>query len=102
MGNPAAFGDVARRKNAGGQGDQATSIPGQKPRCEGMALEPKQVIEAAHFSPDTLEFIRLLQKYGVRYVIIGGEAVIFHGYARFTGDVDFFYSSDAENADRLF
>ena len=67
-----------------------------------MASEPKKLIEATHFSPDTLEFIRLLEKHGVRYVIVGGEAVIFHGHARFTGDVDFFYSVDAENAARLF
>ena len=67
-----------------------------------MASEPKKIIEAAHFSPDTLEFIRLLQFHNVRYVIVGGEAVIFHGHARFTGDVDFFYSTDDQNTDRLF
>jgi hypothetical protein len=67
-----------------------------------MAPQPKKVIEAAHFSPDTLEFIRLLQKHQVQYIIVGGEAVIFHGHARFTGDVDFFYSIDDENTDRLF
>jgi hypothetical protein len=67
-----------------------------------MASEPKKIIEAGHFSPDTLEFIRLLQLHGVRYVIVGGEAVIFHGHARFTGDVDFFYSTDEQNTDRLF
>jgi hypothetical protein len=67
-----------------------------------MATEPKQIIEASHFSPDTLDFIRLLGKHRVRYLIIGGEAVIFHGHARFTGDVDFFYSTDAENTVRLF
>lgn len=67
-----------------------------------MASQPKTLIDAAHFSPDTLEFIRLLQKHEVRHVIIGGEAVIFYGHARFTGDVDFFFSTDPENVDRLF
>jgi hypothetical protein len=67
-----------------------------------MASESKKLIEAGHFSADTVEFIRLLQKHGVRYVIVGGEAVIFYGHARFTGDVDFFYSCDPENAVRLF
>ena len=67
-----------------------------------MASSPEKRIEASHFSPDTLEFIRLLEKYGVRYLIVEGEAVIFHGYARFTGDVDFFYSLEAGNSERLF
>ena len=42
---------------------------------------PPQKIEAAHFSPDTREFLTLLHQHAVRYVIVGGEAVIFHGYA---------------------
>ena len=56
---------------------------------------PQERIESAHFSPDVREFIGLLHKHGVRYVIVGGEAVIYYGYARFTGDVDFFYLKEA-------
>jgi hypothetical protein len=67
-----------------------------------MASPEKRPLEAASFSADTLEFIRLLAKHSVRYVIVGGQAVIFHGYARFTGDVDFFYSNDPSNAESLF
>lgn len=67
-----------------------------------MASAEKRKIEAASFSADTLEFIRLLAKHSVRYIIVGGQAVIFHGYARFTGDVDFFYSTESSNADALF
>ena len=63
---------------------------------------PPQSIEAAHFSPDTREFIRLLDQHGVRYVIVGGEAVIYYGYARLTGDVDFFYDRDVANVRALF
>lgn len=59
-------------------------------------------IDAGHFSPDTRTFIALLHANGVRYLIVGGEAVILHGHARLTGDVDFFYANDAENVDRLF
>lgn len=47
-------------------------------------------MNASHFSPDTLEFLRLLALNKVQYVIVGGEAVIYYGYARLTGDVDFF------------
>ena len=31
-----------------------------------------------------------------------GEAVIFYGHVRLTGDVDFFYARDSENLGRLF
>lgn len=43
-----------------------------------------------------------LQRHRVRYVIVGGEAVIFHGYPRLTGDIDFFYENSAVNTRRLF
>ncbi len=46
-------------------------------------------IDETHFSKDIQEFIRLLHEHGVQFVVIGGEAVIFHGYPRYTGDVDF-------------
>lgn len=54
------------------------------------------------FSPDVQDFIELLAKYDVRYVIVGGEAVIYYGFARVTGDIDFFYESSKENASRLY
>lgn len=63
---------------------------------------PPVRVDARHFSPDTRAFIELLHAHGVRYLIVGGEAVIFHGRIRLTGDVDFFFANDAENADRLF
>ena len=45
------------------------------------------------FSQDTRDLIRLLAVHKVRYLIVGGMAVIYHGHARLTGDVDFFYES---------
>lgn len=59
-------------------------------------------IEAGHFSPDTVEFIRRLHQFRVKFVMVGGEAVIFHGHVRFTGDVDFFYENSRENSAALF
>ena len=59
-------------------------------------------MNAAQFSPDTWDFIRLLDRYEVEYVIVGGEAVIHYGYVRVTGDVDFFYGTSRENTERLF
>ena len=49
------------------------------------------MMKATHFSPDTLEFFSLLFQNQIRYLIVGGEAVIYHGFARLTGDVDIFY-----------
>ena len=54
------------------------------------------------FSPDIQEFIRLLSKYTVEYVIVGGEAVIYYGYGRLTGDIDFFYPANRNNVKKLY
>jgi hypothetical protein len=56
----------------------------------------------SYFSEDFLQFLSLLQRYQVRYLIVGGEAVIFYGHARLTGDIDIFYERSAENAAGLF
>lgn len=47
-------------------------------------------------------FIEILDQHDVAYLIVGGQAVIFHGHARLTGDVDFFFRPDPENSARLF
>jgi hypothetical protein len=39
-------------------------------------------MKASHFSKDTQEFFKALGKNKVKYVIVGGEAVIYYGYAR--------------------
>ena len=59
-------------------------------------------MKASHFSADIQDFLVLLYRHGVKYVIVGGEAVIYYGYARLTGDVDFFYERTEENVKRLF
>jgi hypothetical protein len=59
-------------------------------------------VKGEHFSPDVRELIELLATHGVRFLLIGGEAVIYHGYPRLTGDVGFWYEQTAENAARLF
>lgn len=47
---------------------------------------------------DFKEFIALLNAHGVRYVVVGGYAVAFHGYPRYTGDIDFFVEPTEENS----
>jgi hypothetical protein len=46
-------------------------------------------------------FVELLESHGVKYAIIGGYAVISHGYPRYTGDIDFFVEKSQENASKL-
>jgi hypothetical protein len=59
-------------------------------------------IKASHFSRDTLEFLESLYKYNVDYVIVGGQAVIYYGHVRLTGDVDIFYNRDKQNIEKLY
>ena len=59
-------------------------------------------MRADHFSPDVQVLIDTLASHGVRFLLVGGEAVIYHGYPRLTGDVDFWYEQTADNAARLF
>lgn len=54
------------------------------------------------FSSDIIEFLFLLSKYKLKYLIVGGEAVIYYGYARLTGDIDIFYDREKENCTKLF
>lgn len=60
------------------------------------------LIDPSSFSPDIRDFIRLLDTHDVRYLIVGGEAVIYYGHARLTGDVDFYYDREEGNARRLY
>jgi hypothetical protein len=48
-----------------------------------------------------IRFVELLLKHEVDFIIIGGYAVIFHGYVRTTGDLDFWLRPDNENKFRL-
>lgn len=50
---------------------------------------------------DFLDFIRLLEKNSVEYLIVGGYAVAYYGFPRYTGDMDFFVSISKKNAKRL-
>ena len=53
------------------------------------------------FSTDFKEFVELLNKHGVEYLIVGGYAVGLHGHPRYTGDIDFWIRPDRANAERL-
>jgi hypothetical protein len=48
-----------------------------------------------------IDFIRLLNKYEVEYILIGGMAVNVYGYNRPTGDMDIWINSTKENGAKL-
>ena len=51
--------------------------------------------------PDFEELLKLLEENNVRYMIIGGYAVAFHGFPRFTQDIDIFFLNTKENIEHL-
>jgi hypothetical protein len=50
---------------------------------------------------DFREFIQSLNNNQVRYLVIGGYAVAFHGYPRYTKDLDIWIEPSLENAVNL-
>ena len=52
-------------------------------------------------NPDFKEFIKLLNDNHVRYLIVGGYAVAFHGHPRYTKDLDFWIEPALANAEKL-
>ena len=51
-------------------------------------------------NPDFSAFIALLNANGVRYLVVGGYAVAFHGHPRYTKDLDVWIEPSLENAER--
>ena len=52
-------------------------------------------------SPDFRDFIAALNRNRVRYVLVGGYALGYHGVIRATVDIDFLYDRRAANIERL-
>ena len=46
---------------------------------------------------DFREFIQLLNDHDVLYLVVGGYAVAFHGYPRYTKDIDIWICLDKLN-----
>ena len=53
------------------------------------------------FNPDFRDFIAALNNNEVDYLLVGGYAVIVHGYSRTTGDMDIWMKRTAENYTKL-
>lgn len=50
---------------------------------------------------DWRAFIESLNSSGVEYLIVGAVALAYHGFPRYTGDLDIFVRNTPENAQRL-
>jgi hypothetical protein len=50
---------------------------------------------------DWKEFTESLNSHQVEYMIVGAHALAFHGYPRYTGDIDILIRPSEENARRL-
>jgi hypothetical protein len=53
------------------------------------------------FPPDFKDFLLILNKLRVRYLVVGGWALGFHGWPRLTRDIDIWIAVDAENAEKV-
>lgn len=53
------------------------------------------------FNEDFQDFIKSINDAKVKYVLVGGYSVIFHGFPRTTGDLDIFVEVSKENYQKL-
>jgi len=61
----------------------------------------KQEIFCMNIQQDFKELLALLEENNVDYMIVGGYAVAFHGFPRFTKDIDIFFDASSENMEIL-
>lgn len=52
-------------------------------------------------SKDLKEFVELLNKNGVKYLLVGGWSVSIYAKPRYTKDIDFLIFAEAENAKKM-
>jgi hypothetical protein len=51
---------------------------------------------------DFEELLKIINAYGVKYLVVGGHAVMLYTEPRFTKDLDIWIEASEENADRVF
>ncbi|MBV9083359.1 MAG: nucleotidyl transferase AbiEii/AbiGii toxin family protein [Acidobacteriaceae bacterium] len=51
---------------------------------------------------DYKDLLSAFQSHGVKYLVVGGYAVIYHSQPRFTKDIDVFIKADPENANAIY
>ena len=58
-------------------------------------------MEKISLPQDFSDFLKLLIEKKVKFLLISGYAVTYHGYPRYTGDIDFFVEATTLNANKL-
>ncbi|MDQ3099995.1 MAG: nucleotidyltransferase family protein [Bacteroidota bacterium] len=53
------------------------------------------------FGEEVDEFLRAAEDHGLKYLMVGGGAVNFHGYQRHSADIDLWIEPTSANFDRL-
>ena len=53
------------------------------------------------FNIDFLDFLKLLEKQKIDFLLVGGYAVVLHGYIRSTGDMDLWIERNSQNYQKL-
>jgi hypothetical protein len=53
------------------------------------------------FNPDFRDFLKALHLHKVDYLLVGGYAVILHGYERVTADMDIWVRCTSENYKKI-
>ncbi len=53
-------------------------------------------------SPDFRELLKIFEKHRIRYLVVGGYAVMKYSEPRFTKDLDIWIATDTENADAVY
>jgi hypothetical protein len=79
----------------------STGFPGPHTNACNTWSYCGELIMALTLPPDFKEFLKLLKEYDVRYLLIGGYAVGYHGYARATEDMDIWVAVHPDNAQKL-
>ena len=51
--------------------------------------------------PDFKDLLELFNSHKVKYIVVGGYALAFHGAPRYTGDIDIYVKPDDENAESI-
>jgi hypothetical protein len=78
-----------------------TRTPVERLTALGVLRDRYARLKRMDIQPDFKDFITLLNKNNVVYLVVGGFAVAQHGYPRFTADIDFWVKADPENAARI-
>ena len=53
-------------------------------------------------SPDFRELLKIFEKHKIRYLVVGGYAVMKYSEPRFTKDLDIFIATDQKNANSVY